>query len=259
MSKVPLKDKSRNPLLSLESDSELTNQRNSRMKRISKERKEKPQRELFFTREHIGKINYSRQNMNNGVNKKKVLNINDPKPEQKKHQKSPHKTDTSVRPKVKVSDDSKIKLKALGFPTDGSVMVCFLCGRVKSQYARDCRIYEGEVCSEVKCKHCGFYHNSSKCNKTSSFWRRYSQIAFLRNYQPAICYFNKFENITKYEAKPKAESWEWSCPYSRTAHLDVYSADIWQNSIALKSVNISWFLSSTPVVVVKRAPSFSCS
>ena len=78
-------------------------------------RKEKPQRELSFTRDHIDKKNYSRQNQNNGVNKKKVLNINDSKPGQKKHQKYPHKPrmDTSVRPKVKVSEDSKVKLKAL--------------------------------------------------------------------------------------------------------------------------------------------------
>ena len=71
--------------------------------------------ELSFTRDHIDKKNYSRQNQNNGVNKKKVLNINYSKPEQKKHQKYPHKPrmDTSVRPKVKVSEDSKVKLKAL--------------------------------------------------------------------------------------------------------------------------------------------------
>ena len=135
------------------------------MRRIPKD---KPQRELSFTRDHVDKRNYSRQNTNNGVNKKKVLNINEPKPEQKKHQKSPHKTNTYVKPKVKVSDDSKIKLKALGFPIDGSVKVCFLCGRVNRHYARDCRIYEGEVCSEVRCKHCGFYHNSSKCSTTPS-------------------------------------------------------------------------------------------
>ena len=55
--------------------------------------------------------------------------------------------DTSVRPKVKVSEDSKVKLKALGFPMDGSVMVCFLCGRVNSHYARECNTYEGEICS----------------------------------------------------------------------------------------------------------------
>ena len=66
-SKVPLKDKSRNPLLSLDRDSELMNPRNSRMKKISKDRKEKPQRELSFTRDHIHKKNYSRQNQNNGV------------------------------------------------------------------------------------------------------------------------------------------------------------------------------------------------
>ena len=167
-SKVPLKDKSINPLLSLESDSDLMSQRNSRMKRISKDRKEKPQRELSFTRDHVDKRNYSMQNMNNGVNKKKVLNINDPKPEQKKHQKSPHKTNTSVKPKVKVSDDSKIKLKALGFPIDGSVKVCFSCGMTNSHYSGTRRIYGGEVCSEVRCKHFGFYHNSSKCSTTPS-------------------------------------------------------------------------------------------
>ena len=99
------------------------NPRNSRMKKISKDRKEKPQRELSFTRDHIDKKNYSRQNQNNGVNKKKVLNINDSKPGQKKHQKYPHKPrmDTSVRPKVKVSEDSKVKLN--GWSSDGMLFM----------------------------------------------------------------------------------------------------------------------------------------
>ena len=80
-SKVNPKEKSKNPLLALEYDGD---RRNSRMRRIPKD---KPQRELSFTRDHVDKRNYSRQNTNNGVNKKKVLNINEPKPEQKKYQK----------------------------------------------------------------------------------------------------------------------------------------------------------------------------
>jgi hypothetical protein len=53
----------------------------------SKDRREKPQRELSFTRNHVDRINYSRQNQNNGVNKKKVRNINGRQEQKQNHQK----------------------------------------------------------------------------------------------------------------------------------------------------------------------------
>ena len=162
----------KNPLHSLIIDTEPTKRYpNSKMKKIySKSRREKPQRELSFTRDHVDRKNYSRQNQNNGVNKKKVRNINGKTEHKKNYQKYPNKPglDTTVKPKVNVSEDSKIKLKALGFPTDGSITVCFLCGIVGNHFPGGCRLYKNIPVSETKCQKCGFYHHHSECKNTPS-------------------------------------------------------------------------------------------
>ena len=42
--------------------------------------------------------------------------------------------------------------------------------------------------------------------KSGHFETHIRKPPFLRSYQPAMCYSNNLENITKYEAKRKAES-----------------------------------------------------
>ena len=71
--------------------------------------------------------------------------------------------DTTVKPKRTPNEESKKKLKALGFATDGSVVVCFLCGKTNSHYAYLCRTYRNETCTDVQCARFGFYHDKSKC------------------------------------------------------------------------------------------------
>jgi hypothetical protein len=73
--------------------------------------------------------------------------------------------DTKEKTKRNPSDESKRKLKALNFPVDGSIMVCFLCGKSNSHYSYDCRTYRGEICTEVPCKQCGLFHDVSICKK----------------------------------------------------------------------------------------------
>jgi hypothetical protein len=147
--------KSTNPLLSLKSDAEMTETKDTR------ERDNRKPRTLSFSGSHLNKQNYSRQNVKNKVDKK-LLNMAKDQTQTQKYQTKVY-LDTTVKTKRNPSDESKKKLKALNFPVDGSIMVCFLCGRTNSHYAYDCRTYKGEICTEVPCKKCGLFHDVSKC------------------------------------------------------------------------------------------------
>jgi hypothetical protein len=147
--------KSTNPLLSLKTDAEMIETKDTRG---GDNRKPKT---LSFSGSHLNRQNYSRQNAKNKVDKK-LLNIaQDPSQTQKYQTKID--LDTTVKTKKKPTDESKRKLKALNFPENGSIMVCFLCGKTNSHYAYDCRTYKGEVCTENQCKKCGLFHDVSKC------------------------------------------------------------------------------------------------
>ena len=113
------------PLLSLKNDDEMTELKDSRGRNNKKSKFRRP-RSLSFSRDHLNKKNYSRQNAKNGVDKK-LLNMTDQRPNDRKtnFKKYPTKfdLDTTVKPKRTPNEESKKKLKALGFATDGC---CFL-------------------------------------------------------------------------------------------------------------------------------------
>jgi hypothetical protein len=111
------KSKSANPLLSLKSDAEMTEMKDSRGRDKKKyngrwDSKFRKPRSLSFSGNHLNKKNYSRQNAKNRVNKK-LLNMTKnqtPTHDQKtktNYKKYPTKVDldTTVKPKRNPSED----------------------------------------------------------------------------------------------------------------------------------------------------------
>jgi hypothetical protein len=96
------KSKNVSPLLSLKNDDEMTELKDSRGRNMRKKSKFRRPRSLSFSRDHLNKKNYSRQNAKNGVDKK-LLNMTDQRPNDCKvnFKKYPTKfdLDTTVKPK----------------------------------------------------------------------------------------------------------------------------------------------------------------
>ena len=66
--------------------------------------------------------------------------------------------------KISVSPSSKIKLKALGYPENGSIKVCFLCGK-NNHYSGECHKYPQTSCTETPCNKCSLHHDSQICKE----------------------------------------------------------------------------------------------
>ena len=75
-------------------------------------------------------------------------------------------SDKNKKPKkINVSPSSKIKLKSLGYPENGTIKVCFLCGK-NNHYSGECHKYPQTSCTETPCNKCSLYHDSQICKES---------------------------------------------------------------------------------------------
>jgi hypothetical protein len=81
--------------------------------------------------------------------------------------KYPTKVNLNTREKTRrnPSIESQRKLGILNFPVDGSILVCFLCGKSDSHHSYDCKTYRDVICTDIRCEQCGLFHDVSICKK----------------------------------------------------------------------------------------------
>jgi hypothetical protein len=81
--------------------------------------------------------------------------------------KYPTKVNLNTREKIgkNPSIESQRKLGILNFPVDGSIIVCFLCGKSNSHHSYDCKTYRNVNCTKLRCGQCGLFHDVNICKK----------------------------------------------------------------------------------------------